>query len=53
MQNKERTGRNRLRDIDNLHKASREQLRKSCVIGKIENERETIIDIVVNHLVKK
>jgi len=52
MKKEERTGRNRLINIDSLHQASREQLCKKCVIANIENERETIIDVISNHLVK-
>ena len=53
MKKEERTRRNRLINIDYLHQASREQLCKTCVIGNIENERQAIIDVISNHLVKK
>ena len=51
IETEERTGRNRLINIDNLNQASREQLCKPCVIEKLEDERETIIDVIANHLV--
>ena len=49
----ELTGRNRLINIYSLHQAAREQLCKICVVAKIENERETIVDVISNHLVNK
>lgn len=53
IETEECTDRNRLINIDNLQQASREQLCKPCVIEKIDNERETIIDVIVDHLIQK
>ena len=50
---KERTGKNRFVNIDNLCNAGDGLLCKKCIIDEIHNERHRTAEIIANHLVKK